>query len=124
MGKWWETAGARQGKKLVNSRPEKLPFWYKPTIHEFPRHVLLCKNLETLSYIFTLEIIKKFPEGKWYDTFFRTEAALFYLPRQTLIGIPIIMAFGIHQSVLEWGLLLSLVCFYLLSPLTIIELYT
>lgn len=121
MSECCEAAAARQ-RNCSDLRPEKWLSWHRPATHRPPLAFPSCKNPEALS-TFILETIKKFPEDKWHGTFFSRESTS-YLLRQMLIGLPTITAFSIHQSILEWGLVLSLMCLYLLAPLTIIELYT
>lgn len=68
MGEWWETAGARY-EKCSSLRHKEIPFLVPTNNSQVSLDFPLRKNLEALSYIFTLETIKKFREDKLCGTF-------------------------------------------------------
>lgn len=68
MGEWWETAGARH-EKCSSLRPREIPFLVQANNSQVSLDFPFCKNLEALSYIFTLGTIKKFWEDKLCGTF-------------------------------------------------------
>lgn len=85
MGEWWETAGAEH--EICSSlRPREITFLVPANNSQVSLDFPLCKNLDTLSYIFTLETIKNFWEDKLFGTFLLGQKKYFLSPESNAYG--------------------------------------